>query len=74
MEIQVNEQIIARWQCELCDDVITWLEYRQSLAWMWPLSVGSSETSTHSGSVAPAVLEPEDTADPPHVPEPNPTA
>eukprot|EP00972_Heterocapsa_arctica_P024076 3547475-Heterocapsa_arctica.AAC.1 len=25
MEIQVNDDGIARWQCELCDDVITWL-------------------------------------------------
>eukprot|EP00972_Heterocapsa_arctica_P007208 1051416-Heterocapsa_arctica.AAC.1 len=74
MEIQVNEQGIARWQCELCDDEMTWLEYRHLPAWMWPVSVGSSETSTQSGSPAPAVLELEDTADPPHVPEPDSTA
>eukprot|EP00972_Heterocapsa_arctica_P115534 16448266-Heterocapsa_arctica.AAC.1 len=42
---------------------MTWLEYRQLPAWMWPTSAGSSETSTHSGSVAPAVQEREDTAD-----------
>eukprot|EP00972_Heterocapsa_arctica_P012684 1863882-Heterocapsa_arctica.AAC.1 len=71
MEIQINEQGIARWQCELCDDEITWLEYRQLPAWMWPTSAGSSATSTHPGSAAPAVLE--DTADPPRVPVPSPT-
>eukprot|EP00972_Heterocapsa_arctica_P046853 6916143-Heterocapsa_arctica.AAC.1 len=38
MEIQVNEQGIARWQCELCEDEMTWLEYRQLPAWMWPTS------------------------------------
>eukprot|EP00972_Heterocapsa_arctica_P026213 3859282-Heterocapsa_arctica.AAC.1 len=73
MEIQVTEEGIARWQCELCDDEMTWLEYRQLPARMWPASAGSSATSTHSGSAAPAVHKLEDTADPPHVPEPEPT-
>eukprot|EP00972_Heterocapsa_arctica_P004637 688357-Heterocapsa_arctica.AAC.1 len=84
MEIQVNEQGIAQWQCELCDDEMTWLEYRQLPAWMWPTSrqlpawmwptsAGSSATSTRSGSAAPAARELEDTADPPQVTEPGPT-
>eukprot|EP00972_Heterocapsa_arctica_P109632 16139568-Heterocapsa_arctica.AAC.1 len=73
MEIQVNEQGIARWQCELCDDMMTWLEYRQLPVWMWPTSVGSSATSTRSGSAAPAAHELEDTADTPQVIEPGST-
>eukprot|EP00972_Heterocapsa_arctica_P051880 7631619-Heterocapsa_arctica.AAC.1 len=60
MEIQVNDESIARWQCELCDDVITWLEYRQLPPWMPPTSAGSSATSTHSGSAAPPLHELED--------------
>eukprot|EP00972_Heterocapsa_arctica_P018721 2769808-Heterocapsa_arctica.AAC.1 len=24
MDIQVNDDGMARWQCELCDDVISW--------------------------------------------------
>eukprot|EP00972_Heterocapsa_arctica_P039383 5799970-Heterocapsa_arctica.AAC.1 len=42
MEIQVTEEGLARWQCELCDDEMTWLECRQIPAWMWPTSAGSS--------------------------------
>eukprot|EP00972_Heterocapsa_arctica_P031616 4656888-Heterocapsa_arctica.AAC.1 len=60
MEIQVTEEGIARWQCELCDDEMTWLGYRQLPAWIWPTSAGSSATSTHSGSAAAAVHELED--------------
>eukprot|EP00972_Heterocapsa_arctica_P051330 7550362-Heterocapsa_arctica.AAC.1 len=29
MGIQVTEEGTARWQCLLCDDEMTWLEYRQ---------------------------------------------
>eukprot|EP00972_Heterocapsa_arctica_P066882 9869910-Heterocapsa_arctica.AAC.1 len=60
MEIQVTEEGIARWQCELCDDEMTWLEYRQLPPWRWPTSAGSSATSTHSGSAVPPVHELED--------------
>eukprot|EP00972_Heterocapsa_arctica_P004408 655122-Heterocapsa_arctica.AAC.1 len=64
MEIQLMEEGIARWQCELCDDEMTWLEYRQFPAWMWPTSAGSSATSTQSGSAVPPVHELEDMPEP----------
>jgi hypothetical protein len=59
MEIQVDDDGLARWQCELCDDIVTWQHYREWPALLlWPTSptgsAGSSATSTHSGSAAPA--------------------
>jgi hypothetical protein len=60
MEIQVTDAGLARWQCELCDDTIPWVEWVQYPAWMWTTSptssAGSSRTgSTHSGDAAPSL-------------------
>eukprot|EP00972_Heterocapsa_arctica_P076582 11297262-Heterocapsa_arctica.AAC.1 len=29
MEIQVDDDGLARWQCEVCDAVMTWQQFRQ---------------------------------------------
>eukprot|EP00972_Heterocapsa_arctica_P059173 8725817-Heterocapsa_arctica.AAC.1 len=43
MEIQVDDAGLARWQCEICDAVMTWRFYRQLPP---PSTRGSSERSS----------------------------
>eukprot|EP00972_Heterocapsa_arctica_P104387 15386330-Heterocapsa_arctica.AAC.1 len=50
MEIQVTNEGLARWQCELCNDTIPWTEYVAYPGWMRTTSPTTSASSTHTSS------------------------